>query len=155
MDENEYRTARSDFVPVPCVFEKSILSSRICCSKAIKKNLAEREVVCCSATEYQLRCKNWLQLLRTKSQFALHLTKVSDGAEKFPHAKEMKVQVGGILGLAAMLEDECQGAERRTDILCDVFTVLGSCSDKYGTSFEQLPFEQIVINVASFKVRER
>lgn len=155
MDENEYRTARADFVSVPCVFEKSILSSRVRCSESTKKNLAEREVVCCGAVDYQMRCKNWLVLLRKKSQFALHLTKVSGGHEKFPHSKEMKVQVGGILGLAEMLEDKVHECEGRQGMLCDVFTVLNSSSTEYGDAFERLPFEQIVKSIANFRLRER
>jgi hypothetical protein len=153
MDEKEYKTARVDFVSIPCVFEKSILSSRVCCAKAARKNLAEREVVSCSSAEYQTRCQSWLQLLRKKSQFALHLPNINDGLTVLPHSKEMKVQVGGILGLVALLEDIANNCDEGRAVQCDVYSVLNTCTIQYGLKFEHVPFEEIVQSVVSFRLR--
>lgn len=145
MDENEYKLVRGKFVRTPCAFEKSILALKTQCSKATKKNIAEREVVTCASTADAKRCTNWLSLLRQKSQFAL---KISGDPVVLPHAKEMKVQVGGMLGLCKVLEIE-PGALNSAP---NIFQLLQNYAEKT-TELENISFTEIVQEVAHFRSR--
>jgi hypothetical protein len=152
MDEENYRIAREDIVLIPCAFEKSILASRTCCLQSSKRNIADREVVTCASLEYQSRCKEWLQLLREKSQFALQLTDISNSKVALPHGKEMKIQVGGLRGLAAYSGakgHELTGAGNETH---DVFSTLSVSCGRH-ESFAGLPFESIIKSVVHYRLR--
>ena len=145
MDENEYKSVRSKLITKPCSFEKSILALKTQCGKATKRSIAEREVVMCASAQYAERCESWLTLLRQKSQFSL---RNPEQVSVLPHAKEMKVQVGGILGLCKMLQ-------KGTDELSfkpDVFEVLETCNERIG-SFEHLPFTEIIREIVKFRLR--
>jgi len=152
MDEENYKAVRANIISIPCVFEKSILALRVCCSMATKNNIAEREVVRCESAEYQACCENWLKLLRKKSQFALQLSSVKNESTALPHAKEMKVQVGGINGLALLLTDADRKFEVKSEVLHDVGFTLQSCAQCLG-GFESVAFEQIIKSVVGFRLR--
>lgn len=144
MDEREYMSIRSKLIPVPCVFEKSILALRAQCVLSTKKNIAEREVVLCSSEHASARCNDWLRVLRQKAQFSLH---IPDQTSVLPHSKEMKVQVGGILGLYKLLELEpCEDGPP------DVFRALETCSGRI-SNFEDVPFEEVIREVVHFQLR--
>lgn len=145
MDENEYKSVRSKLISKPCFFERSILALKTQCTKATKKNIAEREVVMCASEQYAERCQSWLALLRQKSQFSL---RIPEQVSVLPHAKEMKVQVGGILGLCKMLE---KGTDE-PGFQPDVFEVLEACNERTG-SFEHLPFTEIIREIVQFRPR--
>ena len=154
MDEQEYKSAYKNLVHIPCVFEKSVLSCRVSCSKSCKQNLAEREVVSCSCDACQSICAEWLPLLRIKAQFALQLKELTSATDVLPHAKEMKVQVGGIHGLSRLIQNpesdfEVNNNDKTKD---DVFVTLSKCLEIYG-KFDKVPFEEILKSVASFKLR--
>lgn len=153
MDEENYRSVRDDLAPITCAFEKSILALRVRCSKSNKSNIAEREVVHCVSYEYQMECKKWLQILRSKSQFSLHLTNIDVVEDALPHTKEMKVQVGGISGLICLLEETDIPADAQVGEKPDVFLILKTCRERLG-DYESLPFDQIVKSVVSFHFRK-
>ena len=144
MDECEYKSIRSKLTPIPCAFEKSILALKTQCLKSTKRNIAEREVVLCSSEHCSVRCNEWLKILRQKAQFALH---ISDPMSVLPHSKEMKVQVGGILGLYKVLELEPYEDDRP-----DIFRSLEACSARL-SNFEDAPFEEIIREVVHFRLR--
>ena len=144
MDEREYKSERSKLAPVPCVFEKSILALRTQCIKSTKKNIGEREVVLCSSEHASARCNDWLKVLRKKAQFSLH---IADQTSVLPHSKEMKVQVGGILGLYKLLD-----LEPFEDAQLDIFRALEACSGRV-SSFDDMPFEEIIREVAHIRLR--
>lgn len=145
MNENEYKSVRDKLITAPCVFEKSILALKVQCSKATKKNLAEREVVMCASAKYAQRCNDWLILLRKKSQFALQ---VSEPLSVLPHSKEMKVQVGGMWGLCEMLEP----GTHRSDVQPNVFEVLEACGEGL-LNVDEFPFAEIIREVVHFRLR--
>ena len=147
MDEEEYKTVSNQTVPVACVFEKSILAIKCSCVYSKKKNIAERQVVMCTAVDRQQRCNSWLQLLRKKSQFSLRIPDVDELATPLPHAKEMKVQVGGIYGLATHY-----GITSKDEGLLDVSELLEKCVVEEG-GFAELPFDEIVKEITHFRLR--
>lgn len=154
MDEDSYKRIRSDVTPVTCAFEKSILALRVCCSKASRINIAEREVVQCESLECQTQCREWLQVLRNKSQFSLQLTDSHIAENTLPHAKEMKVQVGGINGLASLLENPATQSDTQNGVLPDVYFILRACREELG-DYADLPFGQIMKSVVGFHLRKK
>lgn len=145
MDENEYKSIRGQLISTPCVFEKSILALKTCCSKSTKKNIAEREAVMCVSTTYAERCADWLKVLRKKSQFSLH---ISEPLSVLPHSKEMKVQVGGMLGLCKALNINTEHLDSKPNIV----EILDVC-DAQTPSRDDLPFNEIIQGVVHFKLR--
>lgn len=148
MEEDQYRKTYNSFNELRCVYEKAINSRRCTCSSAHRFNLADREGVSCKSQQGQQRCKTVLQLMRKNSSFALKLPE-TDGSP-LPHAKEIKVQVGGLLGLQSLLFSE----KKDTEKVEDIDLILQSALEQYD-DFSQLPFTEIVISITTFKGRQK
>jgi hypothetical protein len=155
MEENEYREVYYSAIPTRCVFEKGILARRCDCAQARRSNLAEREAVACSSDAAQARCVQWLKQLREKSAFALHLPEVdgtfSEGPvprSQLPHNQEMKIQIGGLQGLAQALGLEVEEG------INDVYRLMETAGETWG-GWEQFPFAEVVRAVSHYKSRAR
>ncbi len=129
-----------------CVFEKVVLTRRCACACSTRFYLADREGVACDSVDAQRRCGCFLALLRENARFALRVTSLH---EELPHAKEIKVQNGGLLGLQRLLRPDL-GGENVADIVR--LTTLG---EKTFGSLEQFPFREIVKSIVSFEGRRR
>jgi len=101
MDESAYRQVLGTTIARPCPFEKSILTRCVACSLAEKHNVAEREVVACSDAASLKQCVELHDALRHNFAFALHRR---DSKDPLTHAKEMRVQCGGLKGLQFALD---------------------------------------------------
>ena len=142
-NEDAYRDARKSVNPTPCAFEKGVLARCIACSKAEKHLLAERETVNCGDAAAQARCLELKTLLRGQSAFALKIPRV--GAQ-LPHAKELKMQCGGLKGL--------QTAMAGTNEVEDAFALIESAMSVHKT-LENFPYSDIVQSVVHFEARRR
>jgi hypothetical protein len=147
MEENEFRSIYQQINTRRCPFEKALNARRCDCTQAKRFLLASRDGVGCKSASCQANCGELLMLLREKSKFVLGLTRV-DGP--LPHNKEIKVQMGGLLGLQCLLEPALK-AEKPLD---DVNAVVSAAQERFG-SFEQLPFDQIIASVLSFEGRKK
>ena len=147
MDESAFRRARDAVAPRPCAFEKAMLAGVCACSLAARRNIAEREAVTCDSAPAREECAVLRELLRKKSAFALKLTQVEG---PLPHAKQMKVECGGLHGLcqAANL-----GSEHGTST-ADVHRLVQACAEKFG-GLENLPYSAIVQSVVAYQIRRR
>lgn len=143
MDEANYHFARGQLNPLPCVFEKALLSQAAICEAAQRLSLAEREMMACREPLARAACGQLLSLLRTNSAFAL---KIKDAQRILPHAMLMKVQCGGLVGLRDLLD---AGAPAP-----DVLKLVRLAQAEYG-GFDALPFSQIVQGVAHWQIRKR
>ena len=132
MDETTYRQILSANISGACPFEKSILSGCAACSKADKRNIAEREVVACGDKEALAHCSALREQLRHNFTFALGKAHI-DGP--LPHAQEMRIQCGGLKGLQYAL-DESDGVR-------DVFVLVATARQSFG-EFEDFPYSLIV-----------
>ena len=94
MDEQEYRSTYHTVNKRRCVYEKAINSRRCNCAKCHRFNLADREGVACNSATGNALCTEFLNTLRSKARFSLHLTHAD---KPLPHTKEIKVQTGGLL----------------------------------------------------------
>jgi len=147
LEENEYRNLYHAINAQRCVFEKSILSRRCNCRQAHRFNLADREGVACLSADSAALCQAALARMREKAIFALKLTRI-DGP--LAHAKEIKVQSGGLFGIRRLLGNV---ADDNTDIV-DISALLQSAIEQYG-DLEKLPYAEIARNIVQFEGRTR
>ena len=145
MDEDNFRSTYKQLNPDRCCFEKAITAKRCSCQYAIKFLLASREGVKCNNQESKRKCTLFLTTLREHARFALKLTKIEG---PLPHKKEIKIQVGGLLGLQSNLEDI------NKPNLPNIISILNSAVDKY-QSIEKYPYEDIIQSVVNFEIRTK
>jgi len=147
VDEVAFRSAYRSANPIACPFEKALVAKRCFCEKEVRHNIAERDVAGCSSAEIAEDCGTLLDLLRHNAQFALHLTHIEGG---LPHAKEMKVQCGGLLGLQKVLDP----AKADDETVENVFGLVWEAVKRFG-DLASLPYGEIVKTVSSFEIRRR
>lgn len=165
MDEDNYRLAYKDMNPTRCYFEKMLLMRYGNCAQASKLLLAEREAFACDSQEAQQQCLQLLENLRSNARFALQVTQITG---PLPHAKEIKVQVGGLFGLQQLLSEKNL---TDTEILNDDDAKFGELSQKQAPienvfatvnqvvkqykDLEAIPYNEIVKSIMNFKLPER
>lgn len=146
VEEDQYRSTYKSLNERRCVFEKAILSRRCACECSTRFYLADREGVACDSASAHQRCEKLISLLRENAKFALKMT-VLDG--ELPHAKEIKVQNGGLLGLQRVLRPDL-GTSNVADVAG--LTALGERT--YG-SLADFPYREIVKSIVAFEGRRR
>jgi len=145
--EHEFRQTYYMLNQRPCPFEKAILSSRCACTKSQRLHIAEREGITCTAVEIYPLCLMLLEQLCENAQFTL---KIKQPSEPLPHAKAVKVQCGGLLGLQAVLQSESTEIQYVQDIsalIIQAITTFGK--------FEQLPYQEIIKFISAYQVRAK
>jgi hypothetical protein len=147
MDQDAFRRTYRDVNERYCAYEKSVLTNECRCSQAERFCIAEREGVHCGSDEAQQQCLEILALLREAARFAL---KSSTEEGLLPHGKAMKIQVGGLRGIRAVLEpDATAGAP-----IDDVHALLSRAREAYG-NLAALPYSAIMREVAAYQVKKR
>lgn len=147
MDEDEFRATYHELNKRRCVFEKA-LASRVCaCGLAHHFRLADREGISCTSSTSRTDCHSLLEHLRHASRFALQLTHV-DGP--LPHAREIRVQNGGLLGVQRVTTPETAA----TDHVENVSALIAEARTLYG-SVEGLPYDRIIKSVTEFQGRRK
>jgi len=147
MEEHEYRATYQALSQRHCVFEKAINSRRCSCKQSARFHLADREGVACGSDAGNILCIALLDALRRNARFSLHITH-ADGP--LPHAKEIRVQIGGLLGLQKLLHPHL----RQADSVLDINGLAIEAIDRY-RHVENLPYELIVQSLASFEGRRK
>lgn len=147
MDEDVYRDTYRNVVKTKCVFEKAINSRQTTCSQANKIRLADREAVSCRASEACNICSRFLDILRSKALFAL---KLQDQNGPLPHAKEIKVQMGSIIGLA--LDNNIEIIQGKK--INNIHGLIQNGLHKY-TSLEHFPYEALMRSIVNFEGRPK
>jgi hypothetical protein len=146
MEENEYRDIYHQVNDHRCIFEKSILTRQTMCQHAHRFCLADREGVSCHHDTGHARCKQLLEHMRNKATFALKLTRI-DGP--LPHTKEIKVQTGGLLGLAAILADD-----NLIQNVTNIYELIDEALGRFG-KLENLPYDEVTRRIVNYEVRLR
>ncbi len=147
MSEDEFRATYRTVNPQRCCFEKTLLARRAGCHLAQRLNIGEREGVACSQSAAQQRCKQLLAQLRHNASFALGLIRI-DGP--LPHAKEVKVQTGGLIGLQQLITPD-------TDIdavIDDIHQLLELANTIY-PDLAALPYATLARTIVKFEGRPR
>jgi hypothetical protein len=147
MEEQEYRATYQALNQRRCVFEKAINSRRCICTQAARFNLADREGVACESDAGNTLCIELLDAMRRNARFTLHITH-ADGP--LPHAKEIRVQIGGLLGLQKLLHPDLAHAD-------SVYNINGLASEALERyrHIEDLPYDLIVQTIVNFKGRKK
>jgi hypothetical protein len=163
MDEDAYRATYQRINHTRCVFEKLILLRYGSCQNANKLLLAEREAYACESADDQAQCQKLLDLLRNNARFSLQLTHVEG---PLPHAKELKVQAGGLFGLQQLLseqnvtqiealhDDNAKFGEQPQTPIHNVIATLDQAITSYN-GLNSIPYNELVKSIINFKLRER
>ncbi len=147
MDEDQYRNTYRNIITRQCVYEKAINSRQTSCHQANKIRLADREAVACRTQDACNLCTSFLQTLRSKSLFAL---KLQNHSGPLPHAKEIKVQMGSVIGLA--LDNSV--AIIKGGKIDDIYALLTSSLNKYQI-IENLPYENLIRSIVNYEGRPK
>jgi len=146
MDQDIFRKTYREINERFCVYEKSILTNNCNCSQAERFCIAEREGVHCKSDSAQKRCAELLQLLREQAKFAL---KATDERSAIPHGKAMKVQVGGLRGIAAALAP----ADPPPRVIDDIHGTIERAVAQFG-GLDRLPMQVVIQQIAAFRGRK-
>lgn len=147
MEEQEYKDTYHNLNKRRCIFEKTINSRRCTCDKALRFHLADREGIACKSAAGNALCIELLNSMRHKARFALHLTRAD---APLPHAKEIKVQTGGLLGLQALLHPEKSEQQNIENVLGLIDLAL----QRFG-GLAELPYDGIIQAIVKFEGRRR
>jgi hypothetical protein len=147
MEEQEYRDTYNSFNERRCVFEKTINSRRCSCAKSMRFHLADREGIACKSASGNALCIELLNTMRHNARFALHLTSAD---APLPHAKEIKVQTGGLLGLQGLLYPDKAEATN----IDNVIGLIDLAMQQYGR-LQDLPYAAIVQAIVRFQGRRK
>lgn len=139
-DENAYRQTYSEVNSLQCVFERSMLRRCVDCELGVRRNIAEREAVGCRDQAAHALCKGFKERLKHAAMFVLKVTHPDD---PLPHAKELKLQCGGLAGLRA-----CVGEAGTPSVAADLRTALA----RYG-SLDELPYQDLLPAIRAFEPR--
>jgi len=110
------------------------------------ERFADREGIACDASSAHNRCGHLIRLLRENAKFALKVTAIEG---ELPHAKEIKVQNGGLLGLQHLLRPDLT-AENVIDV-----SGLATLGERTFGSLEKFPYREIVKSIVAFEGRRR
>lgn len=147
MDQDAFRETYREVNERFCAFEKSVLTNRCDCARAERFCIAEREGVHCGSQVGQRRCLRFLALVREHAQFAL---RTHEDKATLPHGKAMRLQVGGMRGVRALLEPDTPSPRE----VPDVDALLASAEQSFG-DLERLPFSELMPHIAAYEVRPR
>ena len=143
LNENAYRDTYNTINPQECVFERAILRRCCGCQHTVRLYLAEREAAGCRDAQAHALCTKLKEEMRHAAAFVLKLTHPD---EPLPHGKQLKLQCGGLLGIAQL------SAENALSEVDDIYGALSAAIQQYG-SLEQLPFQEINQAIRAFEPR--
>ena len=129
-----------------CPFEKAILSVQCDCEMATRFSIAEQMGVECRSDIARNNCTTLLVYLRERARFVLKVTDTSAG---LPFGKEMKVMLGGLIGLQRQMAPQ-EGVAR----VQNIHALVQQAQAAYG-SLDALPYQEIVKSIAAFQGKRR
>ena len=150
MEEEEYKSTYNELVSVRCVFEKALTNHQATCSLSRHFCLADREGYSCENVEFSGKCSKFLEKLREKSTFVLKLHEING---PLPHNMEIRVQAGGMIGLAKLV---CVNVDDqlKQPMVDDISQILNDVQKKYGL-LGNWPYSEIIQSVVQFQGRRR
>ncbi len=150
MEEDEYKSTYNELADIRCVFEKALTNHQAKCGLSRHFCLADREGYSCENAASSRKCSEFLKLLRENSTFVLKLREING---PLPHNMEVRVQVGGLAGLAKLVDADA-GELSEPPVLDDISRILDQAKKKYDT-LDGLPYGEIIQSVVQFQGRRR
>ena len=129
-----------------CPFEKAILGAQCACDMATRFSIAEQMGVDCRSDIARNNCTTLLVYMRDRARFAL---KVTDSSAGLSFGKEMKVMLGGLIGLQQQMAPQ-EGVSR----VQNIHALVQQAQAVYG-SLDELPYQEIVKSIAAFQGKRR
>ena len=154
MDESEYKEVYHSVNALRCIFEKAVLTGRYNCEKASRTNIAEREAIGCTDPEAQKQCLKLLDLFRENAAFSLKMTRISG---KLPHAREIRIQCGGLNGLLETLPDNFTkrvNSKLDTVSIENIYGLVNTTTNEY-RELDRLPFQEIIKSITAYSGRRK
>jgi hypothetical protein len=130
--------------PLPCAFARAVLASQGACPLAAMALEGEAERPRCASPVANTNCRTLHALLRERATFALRLP---PPASPLTHAAELRLQCGGLLGLAAALGEAPRAP-------ADIHALVARAQSAFG-GLADIPFEPVVAAMARWKGRPR
>jgi len=127
-----------------CAFAKAVAAGQGRCPLVTLVAVGETERPCCSSPVANTNCRTLHALLRERSTFVLRLP---PPASPVSHAVELRLQCGGLRGLAASLG---YGEEPPADIHALVTRARAAFGGLLG-----IPFDTVVAAIARWEQRPR
>jgi hypothetical protein len=124
--------------------EKAILSRCADCAKSHKFNIADREATACEAPVARENCLTLHGLLHQNAVFTL---KLMHPGEPLPHAKELKIQCGGLLGTQQLFAPEAA-------VVDNIHGLIGEIQQRFG-SMQDVPYLDVVKAISAYEARRR
>ena len=124
-----------------------MLARQCRCEHLLHFHIAEREAVGCNRPSAHEDCLRLLDLLRGNARFTLKL--IEPPHVPLPHGKEIKVQVGGLRGVARVT-----APGEPTYRIDNVFGLVEKATAIHG-GMENLPYTEIVREIARYEGRPR
>ena len=143
LDENAYRDTYATVNPLQCVFERAILRRCCGCQHSVRRYIAEREAAGCLDTGAHALCTELKKEMRHAALFTLKLVHPD---EPLPHGKQLKLQCGGLLGIAHLTGDV--GLVE----VADIHGSVAAAVNRYG-SIQQLPYQDIIQSIRAYEPR--
>ncbi len=147
MDSEAFRNTYKEINVQDCVFAKAILTRQAACRRAEWFCIAEREGVRCLDAEARARCLELTATLRRQARFAL---KARRDPGELAYAQGMRVQMGGLRGIAEALES----GTRADGLVEDIDDLVEKALGRFGT-IDRLPFARIMRHIAAYRGRRR
>ena len=126
MEEDEYKSTYNELASVRCVFEKALTNNHAKCHLSSHFCLADREGYSCKDMESSFLCSELLEKLREKSTFVFKVRSI-DGP--LPHNMEIRVQVGGLTGLAKLMEIQAD-SQLKQPVIEDIHGLIKKTTEK-------------------------
>lgn len=128
-----------------CPFRKTILGGSCSCCLAQKTHLPTGCSVSCGDDAAWDQCDELLNIMITSSQFVLHFVEDSDS---MTHGKLMKVQHGGLFGLAKIIN----GSESQD--VDDIYTLVNKAKQTYKT-LQDIPYSLLLNDIEAWQLKRR
>lgn len=143
LNESAYRDTYATVNPLQCVFERAILRRCCGCQHSVRRYIAEREAAGCLDIEAHALCAELKKTMRHAALFTLKLTHPD---EPLPHGKELKLQCGGLQGVAGLTEGVALVE------VADIHAALAAAINRFG-SIQQLPYQEIIQSIRAYEPR--
>ncbi len=152
MEEDEYKSTYNELAAVRCVFEKALSHHQAKCLLSKHFCLADREGYSCENSQASKQCGEFLEQLRENSRFVLKLHEING---PLPHNMEIRVQVGGLKGLAKLLNiNNHESEENEALVVKDINQIINAAKNQYG-AITKWPYNKIIQSVVQFQGRRR
>ena len=122
------------------------MSTQCSCEYSTRYLIAEREHAGCSSETACTNCAFLLEAFKENSRFALKLASTS---EAIPHGKQMRIEIGGLLGLQKLVQGDTPDNK-----VTNVHACVQTAYERFG-SLKQIPFNEIVKSITGWQGRRR